>query len=363
MKVTLDDIRARESRHVLQTYRRQPVAFVRGRGPFLYDVDGREYLDFVSGIGVTSLGHAHPGLTAAIADQAATLLHTSNLYYHPFQAEAAARLAQLSGLPRVFFCNSGTEAVEACLKFARRYWYTQGATDRTEFVALEGGFSGRTLGALSVTHDEHYRAPFAPLLGPVTFVDPNDPDALGRAVSDAHGRDHRGADPGRGRHPPDVAGLRAGHQRGLPQHRHAVHRRRSPDRARTHRPSLLRRGARADAGSHLGRQGARLGGAGRRLARLRARRAGDLARRPRQHVRRQPARDAGRRVLPRATDGPWPARARESRRGTFRAPAARARASASGGDRGARRGPDVRPPAARRCDGRDRRGARTAACW
>jgi acetylornithine/N-succinyldiaminopimelate aminotransferase len=183
MKVTLDDIKARESRHVLQTYRRQPVAFVRGKGSFLYDVDGREYLDLVSGIGVTSLGHAHPGLTAAIADQAATLLHTSNLYYHPYQAEAATRLAQLSGLSRAFFCNSGTEAVEACLKFARRYWHTQGATDRKEFVAVEGGFSGRTMGALSVTHDEHYRAPFAPLLGPVTFVDPQQPEALLAAVT------------------------------------------------------------------------------------------------------------------------------------------------------------------------------------
>ena len=172
MKLTLDDIRDGELRHVLQTYRRQPVAFVRGSGSRLYDVDGREYLDFVSGIGVTSLGHAHPGLSAAIADQAATLIHTSNLYYHPFQAQAAGRLAQLSGLPRTFFCNSGTEAVEACLKFARRYWYTQGLTERTGFVAVEGAFSGRTFGALSVTHDEHYRAPFGPLLEPVTFVDP-----------------------------------------------------------------------------------------------------------------------------------------------------------------------------------------------
>ncbi len=184
MTMTLDDIRDRESRHVLQTYKRQPVAFVRGRGARLYDVDGREYLDFVSGIGVTSLGHAHPGLTAAIADQAATLLHTSNLYYHPFQAEAAARLAQLSGLSRTFFCNSGTEAVEACLKFARRYWYTQGATQRIGFVAVEGAFAGRTLGALSVTHNEHYRAPFGPLIGPVTFVDPHKPDALAAAVTD-----------------------------------------------------------------------------------------------------------------------------------------------------------------------------------
>ncbi|MBI4888932.1 MAG: acetylornithine/succinylornithine family transaminase [Acidobacteria bacterium] len=184
MTLTLDDIRARESRYVLPTYKRQPVAFVRGSGSRLYDTDGREYLDFISGIGVTSLGHAHPGLTAVIAEQAATLLHTSNLYYHPFQAEAAARLAQLSGLARTFFCNSGTEAVEACLKFARRYWYTQGATSRTEFVALEGAFAGRTFGSLSVTHDEHYRAPFAPLLAGVTFVDPSRPDSLVAAVTD-----------------------------------------------------------------------------------------------------------------------------------------------------------------------------------
>jgi predicted acetylornithine/succinylornithine family transaminase len=184
MNVTFDDIRGRESRHVLQTYRRQPVAFARGRGVMLYDVDGREYLDLVSGIGVASLGHAHPGLAAAIAEQASTLLHTSNLYYHPYQAEAATRLAQLSGLPRTFFCNSGTEAVEACLKFARRYWHTQGAADRKGFVALDGGFSGRTLGALSVTHDEHYRAPFQPLLGPVTFVNPQDPAALLAAVTE-----------------------------------------------------------------------------------------------------------------------------------------------------------------------------------
>jgi len=184
MKVTLDDIRERESRHVLQTYKRQPVAFVRGSGARLYDVDGREYLDLVSGIGVASLGHAHPGLAAAIADQAATLLHTSNLYFHPFQAEAAGRLSALSGMARAFFCNSGTEANEACLKFARRYWFTQGATTRTGFVAIEGGFAGRTFGSLSVTHDEHYRRPFMPLLEPVTFVDSTKPETLAAAVTD-----------------------------------------------------------------------------------------------------------------------------------------------------------------------------------
>ena len=184
MKRTLDDIQAGESQYVLNTYRRQPVAFVRGEGPRLYDVDGREYLDFVSGIGVASLGHGHPGLAAVIADQAKTLLHTSNLYFHPFQAEAAARLTRLSGLARAFFCNSGTEANEACLKFARRYWHTQGVTGRTGFVALQHAFAGRTMGALSVTYDEHYRTPFMPLLEPVTFVDPSSPDALVAAVTD-----------------------------------------------------------------------------------------------------------------------------------------------------------------------------------
>lgn len=179
---TLDEIQARETRHVLQTYRRFPVTFVRGAGVRLFDTEGREYLDLLSGIGVASLGHAHPGLAEAIADQARTLLHTSNLFYHPLQGELAEQLSALSGLPRVFFCNSGTEAVEACLKFARRYWYTRGES-RPEIVALEESFHGRTFGSLSVTSDEHYRAPFAPLLGGVRFVAVNDPAALASAVS------------------------------------------------------------------------------------------------------------------------------------------------------------------------------------
>jgi acetylornithine aminotransferase/acetylornithine/N-succinyldiaminopimelate aminotransferase len=178
----VNDIQARESRYVLQTYRRAPVTFVRGEGVRLYDSDGREYLDLLSGIGVASLGHAHPGLARAVADQAATLLHTSNLFYHPLQGELAERLAHLSGLPRAFFCNSGTEAVEACLKFARRYWYTKGEP-RSEYIALEESFHGRTFGSLSVTSDEHYRAPFAPLLAGVKFVPVNEPAALAAAVT------------------------------------------------------------------------------------------------------------------------------------------------------------------------------------
>jgi len=181
---TLDQIRDREAKHILQTYRRAPVTFVRGSGVHLYDLEGREYLDLLSGIGVASLGHAHGGLANAIADQARTLLHTSNLFYHPLQGQLGERLADLSGLPRAFFCNSGTEAVEACLKFARRYWYTKGEP-RKEIIALEESFHGRTFGSLSVTSDEHYRAPFGPLVPGVRFVPANDPAALLEAVSSA----------------------------------------------------------------------------------------------------------------------------------------------------------------------------------
>ncbi len=180
--MTADDIQARESRFILQTYKRLPVTFVRGQGVRLFDTEGREYFDLLSGIGVASLGHAHEGLAAAIADQARTLLHTSNLFYHPLQGQAGERLAGLSGLPRTFFCNSGTEAVEACLKFARRYWHTKGEA-RPEIIALEESFHGRTFGALSVTSDEHYRLPFEPLLAGVRWMPVNDVAALRAAVS------------------------------------------------------------------------------------------------------------------------------------------------------------------------------------
>jgi predicted acetylornithine/succinylornithine family transaminase len=180
--MVMDDVQTRESRYVLQTYRRQPVTFVRGEGIRLYDAEGHEYFDLLSGIGVASLGHANPGLARAIAEQAATLLHTSNLFFHPLQGQVAERLATLSGLPRAFLCNSGAEAVEACLKFARRYWFTRGEP-RSEFVALERSFHGRTFGALSVTSDPHYREPFEPLVPGARWVPANDPAALLAAVT------------------------------------------------------------------------------------------------------------------------------------------------------------------------------------
>ena len=182
MLTTSQDPIALDAQHVLQVYRRAPVVFERGKGCALFTRDGDRYLDLISGVGVASLGHGHPGLSRAIADQAATLLHTSNLFHHPLQAELAARLAALSGLPRAFFCNSGAEAVEACLKFARRFWHAQGAP-RTKVVAFDHSFHGRTAGALSVTWDEHYRAPFAPLIPGVTFVDPSDASAIAAAIT------------------------------------------------------------------------------------------------------------------------------------------------------------------------------------
>ena len=176
------DVKLLEAQHVLQTYKRQPLVLERGEGVRLFDDHGRAYLDFLSGIGVASLGHGHAGLARALGEQAASLAHTSNLYFHPLQGELAGRLASLTGLERAFFCNSGTEANEACLKFARRYWYTRGEHGRTKFVAFSHAFHGRTLGSLSVTWDEHYRAPFEPLIPGVTFVDGTNPEALSAAV-------------------------------------------------------------------------------------------------------------------------------------------------------------------------------------
>jgi acetylornithine aminotransferase/acetylornithine/N-succinyldiaminopimelate aminotransferase len=130
----------------------------------VYDAEGREYLDLLAGIGVGALGHGHEGLAQAIAEQSREMIHCSNLFFHPLQGQVAERLARLSGLSRAFFCNSGAEAVEACLKFARRYWHTKGSLDRTEIIAMEGDFHGRTMGALSTTWTEQYRKPFEPLL-------------------------------------------------------------------------------------------------------------------------------------------------------------------------------------------------------
>ncbi len=168
--------------HVLATYRRAEEVFVGGHGATLRDEGGREYLDFFGGVGVCALGHAHPELVAAIRDQSAKLLHTCNLYRHPYTEKLAERLARLTGLEAVFFSNSGAEAVEAALKIARKFHHDAGEPGRSGIVALEHGFHGRTCGALAVTHDPGFREPFEPLLPGVRFVPGDDEDALAAAL-------------------------------------------------------------------------------------------------------------------------------------------------------------------------------------
>ncbi len=172
-----------ESRLLLPTYERQPILFVRGRGVYLWDVRGKRYLDFLSGIGVNALGHAHPAIHAVITRQAARMIHVSNLFFHPFQAELARRLTQISGLDRAFFCNSGSEAWEGALKLARAYAQMNNPNRgeaKWRILALENSFHGRTFGALATTGQEKYRAPFAPLVPGVEFVRFNDLQDLER---------------------------------------------------------------------------------------------------------------------------------------------------------------------------------------
>lgn len=164
--------------HVLHTYARAEEVFVAGHGAEIVDANGRKYLDFLGGIAVSALGHAHPRLTAALRDQAGKVLHVSNLYRHPYTEEVATRLARLTGLEAVFFTNSGAEANECALKLARKHQKNAGRAERTSFVAIEGGFHGRTLGALSLTHNAKYRAPFEPLIPGCSWVPANDIAAL-----------------------------------------------------------------------------------------------------------------------------------------------------------------------------------------
>jgi acetylornithine aminotransferase/acetylornithine/N-succinyldiaminopimelate aminotransferase len=168
--MTLASLQKAEKKHLIQTYDRYPVALSRGRGVHLYGLGGKRYLDFISGIGVMALGHAHPAITRVIREQSARLVHVSNLFYTPFQSRLAKRLAALSGLDRAFFCNSGSEAIEAAFKFARAFARARHKHKRVRFLALEGSFHGRTMGAVAATFTAKYREPFAPVMPGVTFV-------------------------------------------------------------------------------------------------------------------------------------------------------------------------------------------------
>jgi len=171
-----------ERDYLLQNYARYPLVLHKGRGCWLFDVSGKRYLDLIAGIGVNALGHAHPRILSVIREQAGLLIHTSNLYYHEYQGPLAKKLAEISGLERSFFCNSGTEAMEGALKMIRSHGRKISA-EKYHIVSLENSFHGRTLGSISVTGQQKYRADFEPLLAGVSFVPPNDIAALEQAVN------------------------------------------------------------------------------------------------------------------------------------------------------------------------------------
>jgi acetylornithine/N-succinyldiaminopimelate aminotransferase len=180
-----DELVALDAQHVMQTYARQPVAFVRGEGTMLWDSEGRRYLDFLSGLAVASLGHAHPAIAEAVADQAGTLLHVSNLYLNDVQPRLAARIDELlGGGGRVFFGNSGAEANECAIKLARRHGQSNGGPERHEVLAAYGSFHGRTLATLAATGQPQKHEPFQPLPPGFRHVPFGDVDALAAGLDD-----------------------------------------------------------------------------------------------------------------------------------------------------------------------------------
>ncbi|MGA3160645.1 MAG: aspartate aminotransferase family protein [Terracidiphilus sp.] len=183
----LEQIQAAEARLLLCTYDRNPILFVRGEGVYLIDERGARYLDLLSGIGVNALGYSHPAIVEAIAKQSRALIHVSNLFYHEGQAELAQRLTERTGLDRVFFANTGTEAWEGALKLARAHaglLRGEGKQIGTKFIALEQSFHGRTFGSVSTTHKAKYREPFGPVVPGVEFVKFNDIADLRAKFSD-----------------------------------------------------------------------------------------------------------------------------------------------------------------------------------
>src|SRR6059058_1233588 len=182
---SLAELQALDAEYVMQTYGRLPVAFARGDGTRLWDTDGKEYLDFLTGLAVTSLGHAHPDVADAIADQARTLLHVSNLYYNDVQPRVAQRLdALLGGGGRVFFCNSGAEANECAIKLARRHGQRNAGPERFHVLSTYGSFHGRTLTTLAATGQPQKQETFQPLPEGFRQVAFDDLDALATAMDD-----------------------------------------------------------------------------------------------------------------------------------------------------------------------------------
>ena len=174
----------RAEQAVLHTYNRFPVVLEKGQGVRLYDVEGKEYLDFAAGIAVFSLGYNHPEYSKTLKEQIDKLLHTSNLYYNVPMVEAAEKLTKAAGLSKVFFTNSGTEAVEGAIKVARKYAYLKDGSTDHEIIAMNHSFHGRSLGALSVTGNTHYQEPFKPLIGGIRFADFNNLESVKAQINE-----------------------------------------------------------------------------------------------------------------------------------------------------------------------------------
>lgn len=170
--------------YVLRTYNRFPIVLEKGEGVYLYDTDGKQYLDFAAGIAVFGLGYHYPGYDEALKGQIDQLIHTSNLFYNVPMGEAAEKLVKASGMNKVFFTNSGTEAIEGAIKAARKYAYLKDGRTDHEIIAMNHSFHGRSVGALSVTGNPHYQEAFKPLMGGVRFADFNDLDSVKAQVTD-----------------------------------------------------------------------------------------------------------------------------------------------------------------------------------
>lgn len=182
--MAMTDDMARAENVLLHTYNRFPVVFDRADGVYIYDTDGKKYLDFASGIGVFALGYNHPGYNEAIKAQLDKIIHTSNLYYNVPAIEAAKKLVYASGMDKVFFTNSGTEAVEGAIKAARKYAYLKDGRTDHEIIAMNHSFHGRSYGALSVTGNPKYQEAFKPLIGNIRFADFNDLDSVKAQINE-----------------------------------------------------------------------------------------------------------------------------------------------------------------------------------
>lgn len=182
--MTTAEIKAMATEYIINTYGDRNLAFVKGEGPYLWDADGKQYLDFLGGLAVNGLGHCHPNVTAAIREQAGKLLHTSNLYYIQPQAELAKMLVENSDMEQVFFCNSGAEANEAAIKLARKFTKDSGRPDAYEIITMENSFHGRTMATITATAQTKYHIGFEPMLEGFTYVPFDDLQATEAAINE-----------------------------------------------------------------------------------------------------------------------------------------------------------------------------------